>query len=416
MNAPNAVQASPWPATLLLVGAGLVSAVQVGKAPSAFQAVQAGLGLPLERAAWLLSAFGVVGAVFGMAIGTVADRLGARRTLVAGLTLQGAASAAGAAAPNAALLIASRLVEGVGFLAVIVAAPALIARVVPASRAAGPMAAWSAFMPAGMALALLASPWLLAAGWRGLWWACSALALGYGALAAWRSPSDEVACPPTRDPALPLHRTLLARGPQALLLLFMLYSGAWFALFGLLPVVLGDGLGATPTQANMLTALAIASGGGGNLAAGALLARGMRPASLVAGALGVSALLALAVAMASLGAWPRYWLVVAFATVAGLVPTALFAEAPAQAPNASTLGLTLGMMMQGNSLGLVAGPAAGAALTDAGGWPALAAGVAAMAGTGIAVVVWLLPRPVAGMRAAQAESQTPQAHRSPRIR
>lgn len=397
MNAPTAaVCASPWPVTLLLVGAGLVSAVQLGKVPAALQAVQAALGLPLEQAAWLLSAFGVVGALFGMAIGAAADRLGAHRTLVAGLVLQGAASAAGAAAQDATLLIASRLVEGVGFLAVIVAAPALIARVVPASRTAGPMAAWSTFMPAGMALVLLASPWLLAAGWRALWWSGSGLALGYAALAAWRAPRDEATRPPTRGSALPLHRTLLARGPLALLLLFMLYSGAWFALFGLLPVVLGGGLVATPAQANMLTALAIASAGAGNLAGGALLARGVRPASLMAGALGVSALLALSVAMASLGAWPRYGLVVAFATVAGLVPPALFAEAPAQAPHPSTLGLTVGMMMQGNNLGLVAGPAAGAALGAAGGWPALAAGAAAMAGTAMAVALCLLPRSVAG--------------------
>ncbi len=415
MNAPQAAtRSSPWPVTLLLVGAGLVSAMQLGKAPAALQALQAALGLPLERAAWLLSAFGVVGALFGIAIGTVTDRLGARRTLVAGLALQGAASAAGAAAQDATLLIASRLVEGVGFLAVIVAAPALIARVVPASRAAGPMAAWSTFMPAGMALVMLASPWLLAEGWRALWWMGSGLALGYAALAAWGAPRDETKRSPSRGSALPLHRTLLARGPLALLLLFMLYAGAWFALFGLLPVLLDGGLASTPAQANRLTALAIASGGAGNLAGGALLARGMRPASLVAGALGVCALLALSVAMESLGVWTRYWLVVAFATVAGLVPPALFAEAPVQAPHASTLGLTLGMMMQGNNLGLVAGPAAGAALTATGGWPALAAGVAALAGTGIVAAVWLLPRPVAGMQVPRAtETMLPQAHHRP---
>ena len=148
--------------------------------------------------------------------------------------------------------------------------------------------------------------------------------------------------------------------------------------------------------------LAIASGAAGNLAGGALLTRGVRPASLVMAALALSASVALLVAMASLGAWPRYWLVVAFATVAGLVPPALFAEAPSQAPHASTLGLTLGMMMQGNNLGLVIGPAAGAALSAAAGWPGLAAGAAAMAVTGIAVVVCLLPRPAAGLRTRQA--------------
>lgn len=414
MNAPNAAAStSPWPVTLLLVGAGLVSAVQLGKAPAALQAIQAALGLPLEQAAWLLSAFGVMGALFGIAIGTATDRLGPRRALVAGLFLQAAASAVGAAAQDATLLIASRLVEGVGFLAVIVAAPALIALAVPVSCASGPMAAWSTFMPVGMALVLLASPWLLAEGWRALWWVGSGLALGYAALAAWCVPRA-ASRTPSRGRALPLYRTLLGRGPLTLLLLFMLYSAAWFALFGLLPVVLDGGVAATPARANMLTALAIASGGAGNLAGGALLLRGMRPASLVAGALGVCALLALSVAAESLGAWPRYWLVVAFGTVAGLVPAALFAEAPAQAPHASTVGLTIGMMMQGNNLGLFAGPAAGAALAATGGWPALATGVAALSGAGIVAAVWLLPRPTAGMRTPRATgTMAPQAHHGP---
>lgn len=409
----EAACASPWPATLLLVGAGLVSAVQVGKAPAALQAVQAPLDLPLERAAWLLSAFGIVGAVFGIAIGTVADRLGARRTLVGGLLLQGAASAVGAMSDDAALLIGSRLVEGVGFLAAIVAAPALIARVVPASRAAGPMAAWSTFMPVGIALVLLASPWLLAEGWRALWWMSSALALGYAALAAWRAPRDDGPRDDARGDAMPLRHTLVARGPLALLILFMLYAAAWFALFGLLPVVLDGGLAESPAQANVLTALAIASGAFGNLAGGALLARGTRPARVVAGSLALAALLAVAVALAPLEAWPRYVLVVAFAAVSGLVPPALFAEAPAQAPHASAVGLTLGMMMQGNNLGLVAGPVAGAALTAAGGWPALAAGVALAAGAGIAVASWMLPGVEPGQAGSGARSDVPTLREAP---
>ena len=67
---------SPWPATLLLVGAGLVCAAQVGKAPAALQAVQAALAMPLAQAAWLLSAFGVVGVWAGpYSPGTACDAI-----------------------------------------------------------------------------------------------------------------------------------------------------------------------------------------------------------------------------------------------------------------------------------------------------------------------------------------------------
>jgi MFS family permease len=382
---------SHWPATLLLVGAGLVSAMQVGKVPAALQTVQAALDMPLAQAAWLLSAFGVVGAVFGIPIGLAADRFGARRALITGLLLQGIASAAGALAQDATLLIATRVAEGVGFLGAIVAAPALIAHVARGRDAAGPFAAWSTFMPAGMALILLASPWLLSYGWRALWWAGSAAALlGAGAV-AWRAPSAPVARGGAGTTAW-LRQTLVARGPICLLLLFMLYAAAWFALFGLLPVVLQDGLAPTPARANTLTALAIGAGAAGNLVGGAMAARVARPSSLLAWAFGASAVLALIVAAAPLSPGWRFGLVVAFAVVSGIVPPVLFAEAPAQAPHPAAVGATLGMMMQGNNLGLVTGPTVGAVLTAAGGWPALGAGVATAACTAIALACWLLPR------------------------
>jgi hypothetical protein len=55
----SADRPTPWPTVLLIVGAGVVSAFQVGKAPAALAAIQADLGLDLVTASWLLSgAFG----------------------------------------------------------------------------------------------------------------------------------------------------------------------------------------------------------------------------------------------------------------------------------------------------------------------------------------------------------------------
>jgi MFS transporter, DHA1 family, inner membrane transport protein len=87
MGAARAPDGSPWPTILLVVGAGVVSACQVGKAPAALAAVQADLGLDLATASWLLSAFGIVGALAGLAVGLAVGRAGARRMVVAGLLL-----------------------------------------------------------------------------------------------------------------------------------------------------------------------------------------------------------------------------------------------------------------------------------------------------------------------------------------
>src|SRR5262245_27426513 len=114
---------TPWTTILILVGAGVISAVQVGKATVALTSVQSDLHLSLAIASWLLSAFAVVGALAGGPIGIAVDRIGARLMLVSGLFLQAVPSALGALADGASLLLAMRSLEGFGFLCVVVAAP-----------------------------------------------------------------------------------------------------------------------------------------------------------------------------------------------------------------------------------------------------------------------------------------------------
>ena len=67
-------------------------------------------------------------------------------------------------------LIATRFVEGAGFLAVAVAAPTPInAAAAPADRRFA-LPVWSTYMPAGAGLAMALSALLLpTTGWRGLW-------------------------------------------------------------------------------------------------------------------------------------------------------------------------------------------------------------------------------------------------------
>jgi MFS transporter, DHA1 family, inner membrane transport protein len=115
---------SRWPTILLIVGAGVVSAFQVGKATVALAAIQSDLQVSLAVVSWLLSAFALVGALAGVAIGLAVDHIGARRMAVGGLLLQGVCSAIGAFSDGAPMLLATRVLEGFGFLAVTVAAPA----------------------------------------------------------------------------------------------------------------------------------------------------------------------------------------------------------------------------------------------------------------------------------------------------
>src|SRR4029078_9970455 len=73
---------SPWPLIGLLVAAGTVAAVPVGKAAPSIPSIQAELDASLRQAGWLLSTINLVTALAGMAIAVKGDRLGARRVVL----------------------------------------------------------------------------------------------------------------------------------------------------------------------------------------------------------------------------------------------------------------------------------------------------------------------------------------------
>jgi len=82
---------------------------------------------------------------------------------------------AGTLVPSFGTLLVSRLLEGLGFLLVIVAGPAILERLATGAARDRALALWSCFMPCGMALAMTAGPFFSA--WQWLWWSSSALAL-----------------------------------------------------------------------------------------------------------------------------------------------------------------------------------------------------------------------------------------------
>ena len=89
----------------------------------------------------------------------------------------------GAGCPFGGFLLVLRALEGVGFLMAVMPGPGLIRSAGAAEAEKSAMGMWGAYMPLGVALALLAGPALIAhSGWQGWWWALSAVS---GACALW---------------------------------------------------------------------------------------------------------------------------------------------------------------------------------------------------------------------------------------
>ncbi|HYG43719.1 MAG TPA: MFS transporter, partial [Bordetella sp.] len=358
---------------------------------------QSSLGLNLDALGWLTGIFALLGVVGGIPAGAVIGNFGSRRVLAAGLLATAAGAALGAASPAYSWLLASRVLEGAGFLSITVAAPSVLQRhdVVHQNDRNTAFSLWSCFMPAGMAIAMVAGP--LFDGWRSIWWASCALAL-FAVLAVWfavpgsgaRTPWDWHAM--RRDAA----RVIRARSPVLLAAAFAFYSLMFFALFSFLPVLLMERMEVTLHTAGLLSALASAANIVGNLAAGYLLSRGMtRPVLLGAASLTMGAA-GLGIFLPVLPDTGTFLLCVAFSAVGGLIPAALLSGAPLVAPAASLTPVVLGLVMQGNNLGQIVGPVAVGRAIDVYGWQAAALIVALAALLATATAAALRRAPWAG--------------------
>ncbi len=387
------------PATLVIL-AGVCAALHVGKLAPAITALQAALGLSLVQAGFLLSLVQLAGMSTGLVFGMLADGIGAKRSMVLGLSVLGLVSAVGALAQSAQALMLLRACEGFGFLLVVLPAPGLLRQLVPPQRLNKVLGLWGTYFPLATALALLLGPLCIQAlGWRAWWWLLAALAL---AMALWLAralpapavkplaAADNRAHAPWRGR---LQHTLAAPGPWLVSLCFAVYAGQWLAVVGFLPTIYTQA-GLSGAATGVLTALAAAVNMLGNVAAGRLLHRGVAATTLLSAGYATMALTAAAafaeVGGAGLNAPLRFAAVLVFSAVGGVIPGTLFSLAVRLAPGEATVATTVGLMQQCSAAGQFFGPPAVAwVASQAGGWQWtwLATGACCAAGLGLAAAL-----------------------------
>jgi MFS family permease len=291
----------------------------------------------------------------------------------------------GASAPDQLVLLVARITEGVGFLAVVLAIPSMLAQLVTRAKRDFVMAAWSAYMPIGIMLMLLVAPLLPMIGWRNFWLA-NALATGSCAI-----------LPAIHAPATPTAARIgaarffvdawtIIRRPSCLLLAFAFfaYSCQIFSLTFALPLLLTSVHGMSLGAAGLLSAMVLAVSAIGHLSSSLLLRIGVSIWASVAAAFAFFALSGFAVYGDVLP--PQGISIVAALAlgVGGLAPGAIYAAAPHAAPAPSAVPPTIGLVQQASSLGQFVGPASLGLWVEHFGWQAAPAILAPAALLGLA--------------------------------
>ncbi len=396
----SAARRAGIPPAFIVIIAGMVAALHIGKIPPALPVLRDALGVSLVEAGFLLSMVQMAGMLGGVFIGLAADGFGLRRSMLLGQLVLASASLAGAWATQPAELLALRALEGLGFLLVVLPVPSLIRQLVPPSRLALHLGLWGTYMATGTSLVLAGGPVAMAMiGWQGLWGMLAVVSL---AVAGWllrRVPSDaarraaaataatapaNAAAPARVQWSARLRDTLTSWGPWRVAITFSMYSSQWLAVIGFLPSIYAQA-GLSGQLAGLLTAFACLVNVTGNVAAGRLLHRGVCARHLLyAGfvAMGLTAFVAFSPLTAEAPV-VRYLAVVIFSAVGGLIPATLFALAVHVAPNEHTVSTTVGWMQQCSSTGQFLGPPLVAWVAGAAGgwqWTWVITGVASVVG------------------------------------
>jgi MFS family permease len=296
----------------------------------------------------------------------------------------------GGAAPSANVLLGLRVLEGLGFICVVVAIPPLVVRIAAPRDLRIALPVWSTYMPAGAGvMMLISSVVLLEMSWRWVWWIAAA-ASGAMLLALWlRTPRR-----PELDPVVAARRPILAEmaevatsgGPLAIGICFGAYSCCWFAVVGFLPTLQVERLHFTQETAAIVTTLVTMVNIGGNLLAGWLLQRRVPRVVIIVTATVSMAVCASSIFVDGVPDLARLVLAGVYSAVIGVVPGCLFTAVPVHAPRPQLVGAATGLLMQVSNFGALIGPPITAALVSAGGWPAaawmtsIALGIAALAG------------------------------------
>ncbi len=147
-------ETTDWPLVLLIWGAGLGAAAQYGKIsvifdrlPEVYPDAGAALG-------FAVSLVGFLGILLGIVAGVLVARLGYRRALLSALIVGAGVSALQAAFPPLPVFLATRVIEGAAHLAIVVAAPTMIAQIAAPRDSGLALTLWGTFF--GVAFAILA--------------------------------------------------------------------------------------------------------------------------------------------------------------------------------------------------------------------------------------------------------------------
>ena len=384
----NNQPASRWPAIIVIYCLSIASAMTVSEGVPALGAI-AGEFHPHAPAiiGLVMSAPALVVAIGGLVTGWVVDMAGDRRLLLSGGIVMMLGDVGTILSPSIGSLLACRVIGGIGYLLMAVAAVTMVTRITQGRARVAALALWSTVIPASFIAAFLFGALFLGLGWRwifGMHAAASLILLALGAaVLPGKTPGDAVVSR-TRG----VIDVLRSPAPYALGFSFAAAAFVQSGMIAVLAQLLAAKTGASEAQVQSFGILAMLFNMGGAFAVGALLNRGV--AAWAIGALGIVLAGASTLTLAMLVSDLATAIAVNCALMLGCgLLAGLWALLPRVAPSPQSIGATSGLITQITLIGVLFGPPCAFAAFGAGPIGFVLLVVVLLLGTAGAVPIWL---------------------------
>jgi predicted MFS family arabinose efflux permease len=319
----SSILRSPLFKVLALWAAGLGAAAQFAKIVVIFPELQTYYGETGAASGYLVSLISVMGMVLGLVAGLIAIQLGVRRLLISGLYLGAAVSAWQTMLPGFEWMLASRLLEGVSHLAIVVSAPTLIAQLSTPRHQPKALTLWGTYFGVAFAGIALAAPFVLqTAGLGGLPAIHAVYMAFFAVLLTFALPAeDHRAAPPWPSPADILRRHVAVYASPfiaAPALGWLFYTLTFVSMLTVLPTMVDPSQRAFAAAAMPMASIV------SSMTLGNLLLGPFRAVTVII----TGFIIAIALILVFLFTGPGVWLFIALFAALGLVQGATFAAVP----------------------------------------------------------------------------------------
>lgn len=338
----------------MLLLAGILAGTQLGKIAPLVGWYETDAGMSLVAVGWLIALLGLFVALAALPASFAIVRAGLFKSFVFSALFLFVGGVGIALFQNPTLVLASRLVEALGYLPLVIATPALVTVLSPSRLKAPALAIWGGFVPIGFAIADFAAAAVVPVFGERAFLGLVVAAFGVSALlaiglASGLEPVDE---PPPVPGRIPL-RASVSREVLLVAAAFGVYVVLSIAVFSFLPAFTASGMSDLLIPAGAVALIVPV----GNILTGFLMqGRRARFAALLC-IIGFAATAAVSLPIfIQSGALTATSAAVVYAITGGVIASALFASVPFIVPAGGSVSVAIGFIAQAGGISTLAAP------------------------------------------------------------